>query len=83
MKSKRKNKIVDPIAFPNGNLGRRRGLNVSGTMYLIVMVGVIVLTSLVAFPALMFKRCPGCGKANLVDVQECRGCGCAFPDEDI
>lgn len=52
-------------------------------MYLVVMVGVIALTALVALPALMFKRCPGCGKINLVDARVCRTCGHVFPEEDI
>lgn len=49
--------------------------------YLIVMAGVVTLTTVVTLPALLFKRCSVCGRRSLVDSKHCRACGAVFPEE--
>jgi uncharacterized OB-fold protein len=51
----------------------------SDSVYLVIMVGIVLLTTVVTLPALLMKRCAVCGRRSLVDTRICRGCGAEFP----
>lgn len=58
------------------------GLSNSSVIYLAVMLGVILVLSAVLVPALLLKRCEGCGARNVLDAKECRRCKRAFPVDE-
>ncbi|HNR31090.1 MAG TPA: hypothetical protein PKI11_09390 [Candidatus Hydrogenedentes bacterium] len=55
----------------------------SPTVYLIIMLSVILGITAIAVPSLMWKRCPRCGRRNALEEATCRGCGAAFPDDEV
>ncbi len=48
--------------------------------YLVVMVGIIILLGCAAVPALLRKKCEGCGAFNSLDARECTRCKAVFED---
>ena len=74
----------------NGPIGRVRRsyleaagkVDVTTTIYLLVMVGIIAVVTAVSVPSLFFRKCPACGKRNAVDADRCRACSAALPQED-
>ena len=51
-------------------------------MYLAVMLGVIGVVTALVVPALLTKRCEGCGARNLLDAAACRKCDAPFPEDE-
>ena len=58
------------------------GLSNSGLIYLTVMVGIIVVLTAFLVPALLWKKCGGCGARNILDATECKRCKKPFPMDD-
>ncbi len=58
------------------------GLSDSGIIYLTLMVGIIVALTAFLVPALLLKKCGGCGARNMLDATECNRCKKAFPKDD-
>jgi hypothetical protein len=50
--------------------------------YLPVMLGIIALVTIVSVPSLFWKKCPSCGRRNILDAVTCQVCGAPFPEED-
>ena len=58
------------------------GLSDSAVIYLAVMLGVIVVITAMVIPAMLLKKCSGCGRRNLLDATECKHCKQPFPVDD-
>lgn len=52
------------------------------TLYLMVMVSIITVVTLISVPSLFLKRCPKCGKRNLLNESVCKACGAKLPEHD-
>mgnify|MGYP001496506740 CR=1 FL=1 len=52
------------------------------TLYLMVMVGIITVVTLISVPSLFLKRCPKCGKRNLLSDAICKACGAELPEHE-
>jgi len=50
-------------------------------LYALLMVGVIALVGVVVVPALLRKRCGGCGTRNPLDATMCSACRRPFPED--
>jgi len=57
-------------------------LSDSRLVYLLVMVGIIVVITAFLVPALLWKKCGGCGARNMLDATECKRCKKPFPTDD-
>lgn len=54
----------------------------SSTVYLTIMLGVMLVVTVVAVPALIRKKCPKCGVRNSLDAGVCTACGTEFHDTE-
>lgn len=54
----------------------------ASTLYLTVMVGIITLITAISVPSLFLKKCPKCGKRNLLNLNVCKACGAELPDTE-
>jgi hypothetical protein len=55
---------------------------VTANAYLLVMLSIIGLVSVISVPSLFLKKCPKCGKRNLLDAVRCKACQAEFPEEE-
>ncbi|HEX72428.1 MAG TPA: zinc-ribbon domain-containing protein [Candidatus Hydrogenedentes bacterium] len=54
----------------------------SQTLYLVVMVGIIAVITAISVPSLFFKKCPKCGRRNLLKATACSACGTELPPHE-
>jgi len=52
------------------------------TLYLAVMISIIAVVTLISVPSLFLKRCPKCGKRNLLSETACKACGTELPEHE-
>jgi hypothetical protein len=58
-------------------------MQVSSSVYLIVMAGIIITIAIVATPSLMTKRCLKCRRRNSLERDSCKFCNAEFPRDSL